>query len=74
MPRYRAHTLFSVAWTNVSVHAMNTVFLVIELTFGILRLYWGYWIFVIITIELYLGLAYLVHTVDHIWGTCCNGC
>jgi hypothetical protein len=50
------------------MHALNTVFLVVELIFGRLRLYWGYWIFVIITLALYLGLAYLVHTVDHIWG------
>lgn len=55
------------AWTNISMHALNTVFLVIELIFGRLRLYWGYWIFTIITLGLYLGLAYLVHSVDHIW-------
>jgi hypothetical protein len=47
---------------------MNSAFPVIELIFGRLRLYWGYWIFAIITLELYLGLAYLVHTVDHTWG------
>ena len=51
------------------MHAMNTAFLVLEFLFGRVRLHLGYWIFCVITLGLYLGLAYLVHDTQNIWGT-----
>jgi hypothetical protein len=50
------------------MHMLNTVFLLVELIFGRVRLYWGYIIFDVITLGLYLGMAYLVHSVQNIWG------
>ena len=49
------------------MHILNTVFLVIELVLGRLRLYWGYLIPCVAILGMYLGLAYLVHTVDNVW-------
>ncbi|PVF93866.1 hypothetical protein CPB86DRAFT_789617 [Serendipita vermifera] len=55
------------SWANVTMHILNTVFLLVELIFGRVRLYWGYVIFDVITLGLYLGMAYLVHSVQNIW-------
>ncbi|PVF93865.1 hypothetical protein CPB86DRAFT_818431 [Serendipita vermifera] len=58
-------TFFS--WSNVSLHIFNAVFLLVEFIFGRVQLYWGYLILDLITMALYLGLAYLVHSIQGIW-------
>jgi hypothetical protein len=59
----------SSAWANISFHAMNTVFLVIEFVFGRMRLHWGYLLFCLMVMSFYLALDYVVHAVDNVWGT-----
>ncbi|KAG8861072.1 hypothetical protein FRC20_011527 [Serendipita sp. 405] len=55
------------SWSNISFHALNSVLVLVELIFGRVRLYLGYWITCIILLALYLGMAYLVHSTQGIW-------
>ncbi|KAG8844560.1 hypothetical protein FRB91_002532 [Serendipita sp. 411] len=55
------------SWSNIAFHALNSVLLLVELIFGRVRLYLGYWIVCAIVLALYLGMAYLVHSVQDIW-------
>jgi len=55
------------AWSNVTFHILNTVFLLTEFIFGRTRLYVGYSILCIVILGFYLGMVYLVHDVQSIW-------
>jgi len=52
------------SWNNISFHALNTVFVVIEVMSCRVPMPWGYLPLCVITLGLYLGLAYLVHAVQ----------
>jgi hypothetical protein len=64
----RLYNSMTLAWSNITLHIFNTVFLGVELIFGHVRLHLGYFPITIIMLALYLGLAYLVHGVQGIWG------
>jgi len=61
--------ILSVAWNNISFHALNTVFVVVELVSCRVPMPWGYLPLCVITLGLYLGLTYLVHNVQNFYGT-----
>ena len=51
--------LIYIAWSNVSVHTLNSVLIMIEILISRMRLYWGYLPLSLVTLGLYLSLAYL---------------
>ena len=58
-----------VAWKNITFHAPNAVFVVIEVTICRVPMPWGHLLLCVITLGLYLGLAYLVHAIQNWYGT-----
>jgi len=61
--------ILTVAWNNISFHALNTVFAVTEVVMGRVPMPWGYLLLCVITLGLYLGLAYMVHSIQNWYGT-----
>jgi len=69
-PELRAIRLIpAVAWNNISFHALNTVFAVVEVAIGRVPMPWGYLLPCVVTLGLYLGLAYMVHRIQDWYGT-----
>lgn len=61
-------TLIVIAWNNISFHALNTGLAMVELAISCVPMPWGYLLLCVITLALYLGLAYLVHGVTQWYG------
>jgi len=53
------------SWNNISFHALNTVFAVVEVAIGRVPMPWGYLLPCVVTLGLYLGLAYMVHRIQN---------
>lgn len=58
----------SVAWNNISFHALNTVFVVIEVVSCRVPMPWGYFPLCVITLGLYLIFTYVIHATQHWYG------
>lgn len=55
-------------WSNVSQHALNSVFSLFELVFARADpLPWIHLLWLIIILALYLGLAFITHATEHFW-------
>jgi uncharacterized membrane protein len=55
-------------WSNVSQHALNSVFSFFELVFARTDpLPWIHLLWIIILLALYLGVAFITHATEHFW-------